>query len=380
MKKNIKYIALIIVVLIIGIVALSICTRSPLEKSMRRDGYVYFIIVGLDSVENLSRADSIILGKMSSQGSLRLMSIPRDTKVSYLGKQQRINGVFARGFSKGGIKGGCDKLSLVLEENFHIRPLRYAVLDYAVFESVIDMMGGVEVYVSRDMYYFDKNGQLLIDIKKGVNHFDGKRSLEFVRYRSDGRGDIGRIQRQKDFMSSILGKNSIREYMKNLKIIRFILSKLKTNFRIKEAFYIKDLLASFDGASVIMKTLPGGPEKEMGGSYWIPKKNFDYDKCFLKGQKEERKKILVELLNGNGVPGFGEAFATKLRQFGYDVVSIKNADRMNYDQSVVFYNTGRHSDIEAIKNNFGIELIYPREEKGVFDVQIILGKDLIDDN
>ena len=82
-------------------------------------------------------------------------------------------------------------------------PIHYYVLvDWRAFIDVIDLIGGVDLYVEKDMYYEDPYADLVIDIKHGYQHLDGKRAGEYVRFRKDELGDIGRVQRQQKFMKA----------------------------------------------------------------------------------------------------------------------------------------------------------------------------------
>ena len=78
----------------------------------------------------------------------------------------------------------------------------YVLVDWRAFLDVIDLIGGVDLYVEKDMYYEDPYADLFIDIKHGYQHLDGKRAGEYVRFRKDELGDIGRVQRQQKFMKA----------------------------------------------------------------------------------------------------------------------------------------------------------------------------------
>jgi len=65
-------------------------------------------------------------------------------------------------------------------------------------------MGGVDIYVERDMQYkdeWDDDGGLYIDLKQGIQHLDGEKAIQYVRFR-DSEGDIGRVRRQQAFMKA----------------------------------------------------------------------------------------------------------------------------------------------------------------------------------
>ena len=62
-------------------------------------------------------------------------------------------------------------------------PIHYYVLvDWRAFIDVIDLIGGVDLYVEKDMYYEDPYADLVIDIKHGYQHLDGKRAGEICAF------------------------------------------------------------------------------------------------------------------------------------------------------------------------------------------------------
>jgi anionic cell wall polymer biosynthesis LytR-Cps2A-Psr (LCP) family protein len=64
---------------------------------------------------------------------------------------------------------------------------------------MVDLVGGVEIYVPKRMKYTDRRGGLFIDFKPGRRMLDGYDAMCFVRYRH-GDSDFKRQDRQKDFM------------------------------------------------------------------------------------------------------------------------------------------------------------------------------------
>jgi hypothetical protein len=50
--------------------------------------------------------------------------------------------------------------------------------------------------------------------------------------------------------------------------------------------------------------------------------------------------LTVEVLNGTAITGLAGRTAEMLRSFGYDVISIANADRNNYDSTVIIHRSG----------------------------------------
>jgi anionic cell wall polymer biosynthesis LytR-Cps2A-Psr (LCP) family protein len=70
----------------------------------------------------------------------------------------------------------------------------------------------VEVDVETDLKYVDKAGGLKIDITAGKQVLNGENAEGYVRFRNDGKGDIGRIYRQQKFMKAFMKKiSSLKE-------------------------------------------------------------------------------------------------------------------------------------------------------------------------
>src|SRR5256712_12932657 len=64
-------------------------------------------------------------------------------------------------------------------------------------------MGGVEVDVEKDMAYTDWWANLYIDLKKGRQFLSGDQAMQYMRFRHDEEGDIGRVRRQQQVFVAI---------------------------------------------------------------------------------------------------------------------------------------------------------------------------------
>ncbi|MEO5980947.1 MAG: LCP family protein [Pedococcus sp.] len=174
-------------------------------------GYNY-LLVGSDSREGLTaaqrkeyatgtaagrRTDSIILVHVpSSGGKPALISLPRDSYVPIPGHDSnKINAAFSF--------GGPNLLVETVEQVTDLRIDGYVEIGFAGFASVVDSLGGVDICVKFAMN--DKEAG--INLKKGCQVLDGKNALGYVRARySDPRGDIGRAERQREFLAAIMKK------------------------------------------------------------------------------------------------------------------------------------------------------------------------------
>lgn len=164
---------------------------------------VHFLIVGVDdSGQEGSRSDTMILAIFRPHDKdVALLSLPRDSLVTIPGYgEDKLNAAYAY--------GGTDLLVESVENLLGTRVDHTIVMDFDSFPKIINAMGGIVIDVPEDMYYEDPYQDLVIDIKAGRQKLGGEEALGFVRWRGDGQGDLGRIERQQAFMQALGQKAS----------------------------------------------------------------------------------------------------------------------------------------------------------------------------
>jgi len=85
------------------------------------------------------------------------------------------------------------------------------------------------------------------------------------------------------------------------------------------------------------------------------------------------RSLTVEVLNGTAVNGLAGRTAEMLRSFGYDVISIGNADRSNYESTVIIQRSGDDTMVKSFAdvircNNIRREIM-PDEQANEIIVQ-----------
>lgn len=100
--------------------------------------------------------------------NVSLLSIPRDTRVRIPGHGwDKINHAYAF--------GGHKLTQQTTEELLGIQVNNYVMVDFSGFESLVDAIGGIDIDVEKDMYYYDDWDDFLIDLPAGQQHLDGKK-------------------------------------------------------------------------------------------------------------------------------------------------------------------------------------------------------------
>ena len=89
--------------------------------------------------------------------------------------------------------------------------------------------------------------------------------------------------------------------------------------------------------------------------------------------------IRVEVLNGSNVSRAGIRLAEKLRDAGFDVVDVRNAERSDYEETLVLDRVGEKRWADAVAKRLGAA--EPRRQRNddlLLEVTVILGTDLAD--
>lgn len=143
-----------------------------------------------------ARSDMMMVARLGLKDkSIKGVSIPRDLLVKIPGHgRDKINAAHAY--------GGPDLSREVVEELLGLKVDRVVVLNFEAFKDMIDMLGGVDLDVDRNMRYVDRAAKLDINLKKGEQHLDGEQAMGYVRYRK-GDSDFKRQDRQKQLMLSV---------------------------------------------------------------------------------------------------------------------------------------------------------------------------------
>lgn len=152
------------------------------------------------------RADTIIVLRVGD-GTSKMMSVPRDLWVTNVAtkRQGRINGSFNQ---------GRDNLARTVTASLGVELNHYVEVDFVSFAQMVDAMGGITIDFPHPV--FDPNSGLRIDAA-GPQVLDGQMALAYVRSRKyteiiDGKevrdptADLGRQQRQQNFIRTVLEK------------------------------------------------------------------------------------------------------------------------------------------------------------------------------
>ncbi len=225
-------------------------TSAPVPDYVREKDKYLFLVVGVDKASG--RGDAILLASFDvPSGKISVMQIPRDTYIEWNGKEDKINSIV--------LDSDVYAMRDILEVTLCVNIDYTALIDLEALEVIVDSVGGVEINVPFDMKYSDPFQDLYIDLKAGLQTLNGKNATDFIRFRSDyAEGDLGRIDAQKQFMSSLFKKvmNEMNA-AQALAIAKGVLPMLETDITVDDAAYFAGKFFSAKNRELAMLTAPG---------------------------------------------------------------------------------------------------------------------------
>jgi len=232
--------------------------------------YINILLLGVDDGDNENpgapqRSDTIIVASINSEeGTIHLLSIPRDTKVAIPGHKGSEK--ITHAFFYGGTELAISTVENLLELHIH----HSVVINWQAFIKTIDLLGGVDLYVENDMHYEDPYAHLVINLTKGYQHLNGNQVGQYVRFRSDELGDIGRVQRQQRLLKALTEQTlQVSNLLKLPAFIRDIDQYIITDITGFKMIKLANNMKKFKSGELTTEMLPGNFATIDGLSYWV---------------------------------------------------------------------------------------------------------------
>ncbi|WP_325049482.1 LCP family protein [Saccharopolyspora rhizosphaerae] len=170
-----------------------------------------WLLVGSDSREGLDperqaelgtgdtagrRTDTVMLVHIpESGGKPTMVSLPRDSYVTVPGHgKDKLNSAFAY--------GGPQLLAQTVEASTGVRVDHYAEIGLGGFADMTDAIGGVDICVEEPI----QDPKANLDLQAGCQELTGPQALGYVRTRASARGDLDRVERQREFLAALTEK------------------------------------------------------------------------------------------------------------------------------------------------------------------------------
>lgn len=389
---------------------------------------VNILVLGVDErSDDVGRSDTMFLVTIDTDTQeVAMLSVPRDTRVKIPGfGWDKINHAYAQGKAN---------LSLRAAEGLLGIPLDYYVLiNFAGFYQIVDAVGGVDIDVEKRMYYQDPYDDLVINLKPGMQHMDGKTAIKYVRYR-DSEGDIGRVERQQKFIKAMLQQVASPGVITRIpSIIKEVSATVQTNFSTSDMLSLAKVLNDAQKQGLKTDMVPGKPAFISEISYWLPDvvalrqhiaqiqggtldgahlaeaeqladeytrsvpremkivevpkaaqatvkpgatdKPTDKPVAAKSAKPPVAGKVTISVVNASGNPKAGDKMATALKAQGFEVTGVVASSTIEKDTVVICYTTSSTVINKLTGLPFRYALQVTKDDAKSPPVTVIIGKD-----
>jgi hypothetical protein len=220
-----------------------------------------------------------------------------------------------------------------------------------------DLLEGVEIFVPSPVEVY---GETPILFPSGVHRLDGDKVRTYITYElPDEDSELVHFRRQRFFLGLIKRLGEQNGALKNRQAARLHYSLIKTTMNRHTQVRLFDELARIDADRINTRSVAGDLREVSGQMLLLPQNDGMMIKDIVsqamhnltlqvEGNITERR-FTVEVLNGTAVTGLAGRTAELLRGFGYDVISIGNAERNDYETTEIIDRSG----IEDVVRTFG---------------------------
>jgi LCP family protein required for cell wall assembly len=297
---------------------------------------------GYDPGTDLS--DNLILVHLDATHThATIVSIPRDTLVYEPACKSRTGGGTVPAIPQAIIDGAMNQGGPVcavatVELLTGIRMTHFVEFDFNSFRTMVQTVGGVEVCLPQavdDPYSH-------LDLSAGRHLVTGDEALAFVRTRHGvgNGGDLGRIELQQEFMSSLIQKiesqGTLEDPVKLLQIANTATSALTVDpglGSVSRLLAMGATLRHLRSKNVTFVTMPTIPDPANTNRLLPQEPQDDVLWQMLKAGRlwpgslpvTPASQVQVAVLNGTGIAGLAGQAAASLRKLGFDVVSAGDA-------------------------------------------------------
>lgn len=350
---------------------------SDLEQQSSEENPGYHALV--NSFDGLT--DTMLLLRFDAETKkLRVLSIPRDTRTQVEGVGLvKINAANYHGGPALTAKAASDLLEGVGID-------RYVRVNVQGVQKLVDALGGVTVYVPKDMKYQDDSQHLYINLKEGKQHLDGEKALQFLRFRKDQLGDVGRVQRQQLLMRALFEQALNPTTLARLpKILSVIQSYLDTNLTVEELVALVGFATQIERSDVQMLMVPG----EFSGtgqhetSYWLPDGDRIrqmmaqyFDQGYSDALEIDPAYLRVAIQDSTGEPEAVQTLVNALQEAGYRNVWVADAWKEPLRVSRIVAQKGDNGSATAMRGFLGLGEVRVESTGNLnSDITIQLGRD-----
>ena len=266
--------------------------------------------------------------------------------------------------------------------------------DLAGIEDAVDILEGLNLFIASPVEIMDEDRMVLVP--SGSVVLDGMKTGTYISFEDEYESDLEYRSRHQKFLQSLLKKIGERtDYLTGAQVFPKFFGSFKTSLGRRAGMSLIKELAHLDADHLILKAVHGDRVGVDAQVLLFPYSNGNFVRESVRQLvsalenteviSEKELTVVLEVLNGTTKQGLASRTRQLFMNFGYEVDRYANADKIDYEKTVVI---SRTSDIAAaqrvaslIRCNNVEQRQYLEVDSGAdlaaatIDVTIILGMD-----
>ena len=228
-------------------------TTAPTEPAEEKEyEVVNILLIGQDRRNTYERAqsDTMILCSIDrTDNTITMTSFLRDLYVQIPNQEDnRLNAAYPI--------GGMKLLDATLKENFGVDVDANIEVDFAGFEAIVDVMGGVDIEMTQAEVEHLAEFYDYHHLVPGINHLTGEEALAYSRIRYID-SDFQRTGRQRAVLNALVDSVRGADMMQMLSLMETVLPLIKTDMTDKQIMgYALDFFPMLRSCEIISQRVP----------------------------------------------------------------------------------------------------------------------------
>jgi anionic cell wall polymer biosynthesis LytR-Cps2A-Psr (LCP) family protein len=340
----------IVLLLVGGIVAAVYTLRSdPVEEILYSDRVITVLYVIEKDGKPLSTFVLLYYGKTQKAA---IFDVPGElwVLIRRINRYDRIDAVYEPG-KVSAYENEIERL-LGLDIAFTI------VIGIENLGKAVDIIEGVEVFIPTKVEINDENNLVLFP--SGICRLDGDKTKLYISYTAPNEDrEMPIFRRQRFFLGFLKRQAEMNNKLNNRAVLQTYLSFMQNNMNQRAKSRLLEEFARIDMDRITIQTVGGNLREVAGKIQLIPYYDGNLVKDIVRqvlgtltnpadGLHVDRV-YTVEVLNGTTISGLAGRTAEIIRGFGYDVISIGNAPRTDYERTIIIDRSG----VEGMGGYFG---------------------------
>lgn len=284
--------------------------------------------------------------------------------------------------------GGGPLVEAAVENALAIHVDDTAVLTDAALGAWLDALGTAVVDVPERLVGPGPDGARGVRFAAGPQALDGRRLVEYLAFRGSREGELGTFSRQEQVWDALL--EVIADADDPLRAARRLARAPQLDPGVSDGAVAElfTMLAEAREADRLRQALLpvepfGGQGPDGSATYRLRQPEAQrLVEELLRGSMEEegREPLRVEVLNGVGTPGVGQAVHRRLEGGRFRIVRTDNARSFDFaDTQILVYDRARLADARRLRALLGVGTIsVSRRPQSVVDLTVVVGADFLE--